>query len=87
MKCRPSPASWVRLPDRWGIPCFAAFVWSEDFALLTAGSGAHSSASVALSRDNTEAVQSRLTLINGSPRRPHRHLFPRPARRYPTPSH
>lgn len=54
------------VPNRWGIPCFAAFVWSEDFALLTAGSGAHSSASVALSRALTEAVQSRLTLINGA---------------------
>ncbi|MGW0537854.1 YcaO-like family protein [Streptomyces sp. NPDC003032] len=54
------------VPNQWGIPCFAAFVWSEDFALLTAGSGVHSSASVALSRAITEAVQSRLTLINGS---------------------
>ncbi|MFJ5679009.1 YcaO-like family protein [Streptomyces sp. NPDC093097] len=54
------------VPNRWGVPCFAAFVWSEDFALLTAGSGAHSSASVALSRALTEAVQSRLTLINGA---------------------
>lgn len=54
------------VPNRWGIPCFAAFVWSEDFAVLTAGSGAHSSTSVALSRAITEAVQSRLTLINGS---------------------
>ncbi|MFB6772709.1 YcaO-like family protein [Streptomyces sp. NPDC056337] len=54
------------VPNQWGIPCFAAFVWSEEFALLTAGSGAHSSASVALSRAITEAVQSRLTLINGS---------------------
>ncbi|MFF2305902.1 YcaO-like family protein [Streptomyces sp. NPDC058128] len=54
------------VPNRWGVPCFAAFVWSEDFALLTAGSGAHSSSSVALSRALTEAVQSRLTLINGS---------------------
>jgi len=54
------------VPSRWGVPCFAAFVWSEDFALLTAGSGAHSSPSVALSRAVTEAVQSRLTLINGS---------------------
>ncbi|MEV6399229.1 YcaO-like family protein [Streptomyces sp. NPDC051907] len=54
------------IPNQWGIPCFAAFVWSEEFALLTAGSGAHSSASVALSRAITEAVQSRLTAINGS---------------------
>ncbi|MFJ3623877.1 YcaO-like family protein [Streptomyces iakyrus] len=54
------------VPNRWDVPCFAAFVWSEDFALLTAGSGAHSSSSVALSRAVTEAVQSRLTLINGS---------------------
>ncbi|MFE0063243.1 YcaO-like family protein [Streptomyces sp. NPDC059003] len=51
--------------NRWNIPCFAAFVWSEDFALLTAGSGAHSSPSVALSRAITEAIQSRLTYIHG----------------------
>ncbi|MEU0030846.1 YcaO-like family protein [Streptomyces sp. NPDC006335] len=54
------------VPNRWKVPCFAAFVWSEDFALLTAGSGAHSSPSVALSRALTEAVQSRLTIINGA---------------------
>ncbi|MEU8779351.1 YcaO-like family protein [Streptomyces sp. NPDC048606] len=54
------------VPNRWGLPCFAAFVWSEDFALLTAGSGAHSSPGVALARAITEAVQSRLTLINGT---------------------
>ncbi|MEU9378739.1 YcaO-like family protein [Streptomyces sp. NPDC048255] len=56
----------AHVPNRWGLPCFAAFVWSEDFALLTAGSGAHSSPGVALSRAITEAVQSRLTLINGT---------------------
>ncbi|MFG3283332.1 YcaO-like family protein [Streptomyces sp. NPDC048111] len=54
------------IPTRWQVPCFAAFVWSEDFALLTAGSGAHSSPSVALCRAVTEAVQSRLTIINGA---------------------
>lgn len=56
----------VEVPNRWNVPCFAAFVWSEDFALLTAGSGAHSSASVALCRAVTEAVQSRLTIISGA---------------------
>ncbi|MEV7729690.1 YcaO-like family protein [Streptomyces sp. NPDC087917] len=56
----------AHIPNRWGLPCFAAFVWSEDFALLTAGSGAHSSPGVALARAITEAVQSRLTLINGT---------------------
>ncbi|MEU2763196.1 YcaO-like family protein [Streptomyces sp. NPDC007094] len=54
------------VPNRWGVPCFVAFVWSEDFPVLCAGSGAHSSTSVALSRAITEAVQSRLTAISGS---------------------
>lgn len=52
--------------NRWNVPCFSAFVWSEDFPVLSAGSGAHSSVSVALSRAITEAVQSRLTAISGS---------------------
>ncbi|MER7044964.1 YcaO-like family protein [Streptomyces jumonjinensis] len=54
------------VPNRWGLPCFVAFVWSEDFPVLCGGSGAHSSPGVALSRAITEAAQSRLTAISGS---------------------
>jgi len=52
--------------SRLPVPCFAAFVWSEDFPVLSGGSGAHSSVGVAMSRAITEAVQSRLTAISGA---------------------
>lgn len=55
---------WV--PSRFGIPCFASRIWSPDLPLLALGSGAHSSAEVALSRAITESAQSRLTMIAGS---------------------
>jgi ribosomal protein S12 methylthiotransferase accessory factor len=51
--------------SRLPVPCFAAFVWSEDVPVLSGGSGAHSSVGVAMSRAITEAVQSRLTAISG----------------------
>ncbi len=54
------------VPNRWGIPCFVAYVWSYDFPVFSVGSGAHSSVGVALSRAITESVQSRLTAISGS---------------------
>lgn len=56
---------WL-LPSRIGIPCFSCRIWSPDFPVLAEGSGAHSSAEVALSRAVTEAAQSRLTMIVGS---------------------
>ncbi|MGA4837436.1 YcaO-like family protein [Streptomyces sp. G45] len=54
------------VPNPWQVPCYTAFVWSEDFPVWSAGSGAHSSPSVALSRAITEAAQSRLTAITGT---------------------
>ncbi|WP_280249229.1 YcaO-like family protein [Nocardia abscessus] len=54
------------VPNPFRIPTAVAFVWSEDFALTCAGSGAHSDPAVALSRAVTEAVQSRLTEIVGT---------------------
>ncbi|POX42732.1 hypothetical protein C3486_03950 [Streptomyces sp. Ru73] len=54
------------VPNRWQVPCFVAYVWSEDFPVWSAGSGAHSSPDVALSRAITEAAQSRLTFITGT---------------------
>ncbi|GAB2792377.1 YcaO-like family protein [Amycolatopsis magusensis] len=54
------------IPNRWGLPTFLCFVWSEDFPVFSAGSGTHSSPGVALSRAITEAVQSRLTAISGT---------------------
>lgn len=54
------------LPSRVRIPCFSCRIWSPDFPLLVEGSGAHSSAEVALSRAVTEAAQGRLTAITAS---------------------
>ncbi|ONF67861.1 YcaO-like family protein [Amycolatopsis keratiniphila] len=54
------------VPNRWGIACFVAYVWSHDFPVFSVGSGAHASVGVALSRAITESVQSRLTAISGT---------------------
>lgn len=54
------------LTNPFGIPCFHASVWSQDFPIYSLGSGAHIAPEVALSRAITEAVQSRLTTITGS---------------------
>ncbi|MCC3768801.1 YcaO-like family protein [Streptomyces sp. UNOC14_S4] len=56
----------VRLPSRFGVPCFTVQIWSQDLPLTCLGAGAHSSTSVALSRALTEAAQSRLTAIAGT---------------------
>ncbi len=56
----------IHVPNRFGVPCFAAWVWSDDFPVLTLGAGAHLAPAVALSRALTEAAQSRLTAIAGS---------------------
>lgn len=56
--------TWV--DNRFGLPCFAARVWSPDFPVSCLGYGAHSSAEIAVSRAITEAAQSRLTAIAGS---------------------
>jgi ribosomal protein S12 methylthiotransferase accessory factor len=55
-----------RVPSRFGVPCFAAQVWSPDFPIRCRGHGAHLDPAVAASRAVTEAVQSRLTAIAGS---------------------
>lgn len=56
----------TQLPNRFGVPCFGAQVWSHDFPVTTLGWGAHLAAEVAVSRAITEAAQSRLTVITGS---------------------
>jgi ribosomal protein S12 methylthiotransferase accessory factor len=53
------------VPNRWGLPCFVAYLWSHDHPVFSIGSGMHSSVGVALSRAITEAAQSRLTAISG----------------------
>ncbi len=56
----------THLPSRFGVPCFGAQIWSEDFPVTTLGWGAHVAADIAVSRAITEAAQSRLTTIAGS---------------------
>ncbi|MCW7990993.1 hypothetical protein XF35_38650, partial [Streptomyces platensis subsp. clarensis] len=61
--------AWIEIadvPNRWGLPCFVTYLWSEDFPALAVSSGVHSSPAVALSRAVTESAQSRLTAIAGS---------------------
>jgi ribosomal protein S12 methylthiotransferase accessory factor len=66
-------------PSRFGLPCFAAWLWSEDYgAALAAGAGAHADPEVALSRAVTEAAQSRLAFIAGSRDDLGGHLYPQP---------
>ncbi|MEV6424615.1 YcaO-like family protein [Streptomyces sp. NPDC051662] len=48
------------------IPVCAAYIWSEDYPVLFAGSGRHRDPRIALSRALTEAAQSRLTCIAGT---------------------
>ncbi|MFH0521661.1 YcaO-like family protein [Streptomyces sp. M41] len=54
------------VPNRFGVPTFAAYVWSPLFPIVCAGSGSHLDPVVALSRAVTEAVQSRLTEISAT---------------------
>ncbi|MGW4213431.1 YcaO-like family protein [Lentzea sp. NPDC004789] len=54
------------LPSRFGVPCFAARIWSPDFPVMCLGWGAHPAPEIALSRAITEAAQSRLAGIVGT---------------------
>lgn len=56
----------VAVENRWGVPCFIAYLWSEDHPLLAIGSGANSDPGIALSRAITEAAQTRLNTITGA---------------------
>lgn len=56
----------THVPNRFGLPCFRATVWSTEFPLINLGYGAHLTPGIALSRAISEAAQSRLTAIAGS---------------------
>jgi ribosomal protein S12 methylthiotransferase accessory factor len=56
----------VHVGSPYGIPAFAAYIWSEDYPVVFAGSGCHTFPQIALSRALTEAAQSRLTCIAGT---------------------
>ena len=56
----------IRINNRFGVPTFAARIWSAEFPLSCLGYGAHLSAEVAASRAVTEAAQTRVTSIAGS---------------------
>ncbi|MFI0980949.1 YcaO-like family protein [Streptomyces sp. NPDC021093] len=61
--------AWLHLthvPNRFGVPCYTAHLWSEDVPLRCFGAGAHGTPAIALSRAITEAAQSRLTAIAGT---------------------
>ncbi|MEV6734541.1 MULTISPECIES: YcaO-like family protein [unclassified Streptomyces] len=50
----------------FGVPVCLAYLWSEDYPVVFAGGGCHSSPSIALTRAVTEAAQSRLAAIAGT---------------------
>jgi ribosomal protein S12 methylthiotransferase accessory factor len=52
--------------NRFGVPCFGAELWTEDFPINALGWGAHLAPDVAAGRALTEAAQSRLGSIAGS---------------------
>ncbi|MGW2748120.1 YcaO-like family protein [Streptomyces sp. NPDC001450] len=56
--------AWV--DNAYGVPVCAAYIWSEDYPIVFAGSGCHFHPRIALSRALTEAAQSRLTCIAGT---------------------
>jgi ribosomal protein S12 methylthiotransferase accessory factor len=56
----------VYVGSPYAIPVFAAYIWSEDYPIVFAGSGCHTFPQIALSRALTEAAQSRLTCIAGT---------------------
>lgn len=56
----------VHVASPYRIPVFAAYIWSEDYPIVFAGSGCHTFPQIALSRALTEAAQSRLTCIAGT---------------------
>ncbi|MCR1785886.1 YcaO-like family protein [Nocardioides carbamazepini] len=56
----------AEIPNTFGVSCFVAHIWSEEYPIVCGGSGCHSDTSIAASRAITEAVQSRLTQISGT---------------------
>ncbi|MEW2094551.1 YcaO-like family protein [Streptomyces sp. NPDC006682] len=50
----------------YGLPVCVAYLWSEDYPVVFAGGGCHSTPAIALTRALTEAAQSRLTAIAGT---------------------
>lgn len=50
----------------YGLPVCMAYLWSEDFPVIFAGGGCHTSPAIAATRALTEAAQSRLTAIAGT---------------------
>ncbi|MGW7343072.1 YcaO-like family protein [Streptomyces sp. NPDC054854] len=50
----------------YGLPVCVVYLWSQDYPVVFAGGGCHSSPAIALTRALTEAAQSRLTAIAGT---------------------
>ncbi|MFF3847924.1 YcaO-like family protein [Streptomyces sp. NPDC002328] len=50
----------------YGLPVCVAYLWSEDYPVVFAGGGCHSSPGIAATRALTEAAQSRVAAIAGT---------------------
>ncbi|WP_346767455.1 YcaO-like family protein [Streptomyces sp. C1-2] len=50
----------------YGLPVCVAYLWSENYPVIFAAGGCHTSPTIALTRALTEAAQSRLTAIAGT---------------------
>lgn len=64
-----STGMWLEIAlvdSPYELPVCAAYIWSEDYPVVFAGSGCHHDPHIALSRALTEAAQSRLTCMAGT---------------------
>ncbi len=56
----------LRLDNRYGLPCYAATIWSADVPVQCSGFGCHIDPEIAFGRAVAEAAQSRLATISGA---------------------
>jgi YcaO-like protein with predicted kinase domain len=56
----------LRLDNSYGLPCYAATIWSADVPIQCSGFGCHIDPEIAFGRAVAEAAQSRLATISGA---------------------
>ncbi len=56
----------LRLDNSYGLPCYAATIWSADVPIQCSGFGCHVDPEIAFGRAVAEAAQSRLATISGA---------------------
>jgi YcaO-like protein with predicted kinase domain len=56
----------IRLENSYGLPCFAAQIWSADVPVRCGGFGCHIDPDIAFGRAVSEAAQSRLATVSGA---------------------